>query len=158
MRVKITANYPESEVKALLVHAARSVGLKHAGLAVYVRNRSTGISGRACNYVYSTEKLARGGNYQRVILSIGREDTFPSCINNHGQKQCLNIFLADWREALVYLAGHEFGHILFFQMGKRQGGGEVSADWHGYQALKEYRAKRAESNITIATETIVGEF
>jgi len=128
MKIKITANYPEQEVRDLLRLSARVVGVKHAGWTVEVKNSRN--TGRGACYYWK----------RHITIGIDRPEKFPTQAWSIRQ----DLMLSDWREAFVWLAAHELGHALIHMESRKQS--ETEANWFGWRAVKEYRERPEQVN------------
>ena len=133
MRVTVTANYPESDVREILLFAAKHVELNHAALRVKVKNSTGTFRGMAYRVAYTSADYNAGAK-GLVTLGIGTPDKFPFTSRSCGE-------LRDWKEALVFLAAHEFSHQVDFKSGKKSS--EVTANRDGRTAVAAYRLTRS---------------
>ena len=123
MKVKITAKHPKAEIRTLLAFAAKSVGVKHSSIGVWVKNCKRGKARGAC-YL--------GWHY--ITIGIGSCEDFP-CANWAGRQKTI---FATLQEAFISVAAHEFAHMYQYQNKRKTG--EAEAHWYGWTALMEYRA------------------
>jgi hypothetical protein len=79
-----------------------------------------------------------------VCVRIGAPSRFkvPRRISyDHKWKDMPEMFLNDWRECVVYIAAHEFGHTAG-RSGRKNG--EIGTEFAGQDAVDLYRKQRAE--------------
>jgi hypothetical protein len=126
MKAIITAHYPPDEVRAILAFAARSVGLKHAGVVVKVKNSQRGI---VRGMAYHGARL--------VTIGIGKPEDFPVKMWRCRQ----DFVVSDWREALVWVAAHEFVHTRDMLAGVKCS--ETTANGDAFLTLLEWRTGAA---------------
>jgi len=132
MRITVSATYPESEVREMLSFAAKHVELKHSKLRVKVKNSRSQFRGMAYRIAYLHSDRASGSE-GLVTIGIGKPDKFPYSSNSTHE-------LRDWKEALVFVAAHEFSHQVDFKAGRKTS--EVSANRDGRTAVAAWRNKQ----------------
>lgn len=114
MKIENTSRYSNAEVRYLVNFAAKCVGRKQIGRVrgVEVRNRNNGrtFSGHAW-----------GSGY--VVVSVGAPECFPKTIDRRRSKERYSAWpvftMQDWRECIVAVSAHEFGHLEQFQRSRR---------------------------------------
>lgn len=122
MKLKITANHCPDEVRQVVEFAARSVGVKHSGWTVWVKNCRRGKARGRCYH-----------DIRHITMGIGPAHNFP-CDNWRSRQK---FTYTDWREALMDIAAHEFAHALMHNESRRQS--ESEANWHGWKAITDWR-------------------
>lgn len=127
MRITVTADYPEHEVRDLLTFAAKQVGLDHSHLTVKVKNSKTAYWR---GHAWGRRKL--------VTIGLGPETLFP-VQHSHLRRPFM---VENWKEALVIVAAHEFTHIKDWN--DIQHMSEKTANAHGFLAWVNYRKEKDE--------------
>ena len=133
-----------SELKSAIAYAAHSTGVDHVGLLVNVRNGRGG--GMAYNFVWRKDR-SQAGQCRMIGLRVPSPDTVPVIRKING----IVIEAATVYEWMVFIAGHEFGHILDYQ--KRRPPTEQRATWYGWNALREYKAVSFKPTVLPADST-----
>lgn len=125
---KNTSLYPRAALTILIDFA-----LKETEAAKFVSQ----ISVTNCRHAY------RGRcNGSRILLRIGSTERFNTPVKVHYRKRAPAYELADWKEALVSLAAHEFTHARHFATG--HGLDEVACEFSAHRVLLAFRERRAE--------------
>jgi hypothetical protein len=127
--IRNRSQYPTDEVRRLVRFGVRHLDMR--GVCVNVKNaRYTALRGRAYMGVPYISDAPPTADYL-VTIGIGSEEHFPF------PQQSAGDLIADWREALVFVAAHEGLHIEQFKERKRLS--EKACDEFAYRMLREYR-------------------
>lgn len=138
MKIENTSRYSNAEVKYLVNFAAKCVGRKQLGRirGVEVRNRNNGraFSGHAWWSGY-------------VVVSVGAPDCFPRVIDRRRSKERYSAWptytMENWRECIVGVAAHEFGHLEQFQRSRRIGKyvefSQIECEQEAKRAIEAFR-------------------
>lgn len=130
-----TSRYPDDEVRQLVKFAMSEVDVR--GVCVNLKRRTgSSWSGWAYEGVPSVSNAPRRAQYL-ITLGIGETIKYPS--KPHRSRRDEPYYeLADWREALVFLAAHEAKHIEQYRENKPRS--EVACNNFAAYMLSRYRA------------------
>lgn len=137
MKTKITVRYPPDEVRQLLRFAAKQSEVDHTNVMVKVKNSSREFRGMA----YHTPpdsldwgRIRKPTQARRLVtIGIGGPECFPRTEQYRGRQ----ITLRDWRDALVWIAAHEFEHIRQYDADTTPN--ERDPNWLGWYVLTKYQ-------------------
>jgi hypothetical protein len=140
-RITNTSTHPTDEVKRLVRFALDEC--EAFAVEVHVKGTRHAFRGMAYRGVPGEANALRSTRYLMTV-GIGVDAKFPQAIDywklagggpNGGH------VLADWREALVYLAAHEGRHLSQFEHARTwgKGRGEVDCERHAMRMLRRYR-------------------
>ncbi len=128
MIITNTSRYPDEVISKLIRYAARQLEIEDYVDRVQVTNTSGSYRGRCWGH--------------GVLIRIGAPEKFPRHnLSYPGLKRAPKYDLADWIEAIVHIAAHEFQHSRQFKA-KAKRHSEIEADRVAIHVLNEFRKVR----------------
>lgn len=142
MVIRNTSRYPTDEVRRLVKLATADLDMSR--VCVNVKNRKSGAySGRAYWSVPSISNAPPSSEHL-VTLRLGPPEAFPTrehCYPGKDGPRWPRRTIADWREALVFIAAHEGLHVEQFREELRIS--ELKAESFAQRVLDNYRSRVA---------------
>lgn len=124
---------PHDETKALIMEAFRYVRARAAKRGIKKRTRSMRVKVQHASW-------SRSGRYCGDYILLRYGDKLGPCVEVYGRfKDMPRTPIADWREAVLHLAAHEFGHALMRFDGTRLG--ERQCELLARDCIRDWRDK-----------------